>query len=357
MKIFLIPRVIRYLIAFFPAMIIACTFSAGDPRQDESSFRISHPDSIRSGMVWVPGGTYMMGADNNQADPDEYPKHQVTVDGFWMDETAVTNGQFRIFVEKTGYVTTAEQSIDWEAMKKQLPPGTPPPPSEMLVPASAVFISTPQPVSLRDHHQWWAWIPGADWRHPEGPGSSIKNKDDYPAVHISWFDANAYAQWAGKRLPTEAEWEWAARGGLENQIYAWGNEHIEAGLPKANSWQGSFPDFNSGWDGFTGLAPVRSYPPNGYGLFEISGNVWEWCADWYHYDYYKMISHPEGTVNPAGPEESYDPYEIFAAKKVMRGGSFLCNDSYCSGYRVSRRMKSTPDSATNHTGFRCVADN
>ncbi|MFP4365732.1 MAG: formylglycine-generating enzyme family protein [Bacteroidales bacterium] len=317
---------------------------------------IPHSDSIPAGMVWVPGGTFMMGGDNEQADPDEFPKHKVTVDGFWMDETVVTNAQFNTFVENTGYITTAEQSPDWEELKTQLPPGTPKPPDEVLVPASLVFVPTEQQVSLNNHHQWWSWIPGANWRHPEGPASSIEDKDDYPVVHISWFDAMAYAEWAGKRLPTEAEWEWAARGGRDGEIYPWGNEHIEEGLPKANAWQGSFPRHNTGWDGHSGLAPVRSFDPNGFGLYDMAGNVWEWCADWYHYDAYKMASSPQGVVNPTGPDHSYDPQEPEAAKRVIRGGSFLCNDSYCSGYRVARRMKSTPDSGASHTGFRLVSD-
>jgi formylglycine-generating enzyme len=292
----------------------------------------------------------------NQAYQDEFPKHQVTVNGFWMDETTVTNSRFSIFVESTGYITTAEQVPDWEELKKQLPEETPKPPDDVLVPGSLVFVSPGRPVSLQNHLQWWAWVPGANWRHPEGPGSSIDGKDDYPVVHVSWDDAGAYARWAGKRLPTEAEWEWAARGGLQGKIYPWGDEHIEAGRPKANAWQGRFPDFNSEWDGYYGLAPVRSFEPNGYGLYEMAGNVWEWCSDWYHANYYKMAGRPEGVVNPQGPDHSFDPREPGTAKKVMRGGSFLCNDSYCSGYRVARRMNNTTDSSSGHSGFRLVMD-
>jgi formylglycine-generating enzyme len=316
----------------------------------------SSPENVPVGMVWIPGGTYIRGANNEQAYQDEYPRHQVTVDGFWMDETTVTNAQFRTFVETTGYVTTAEQAPDWDELKKQLPDGTPKPPDEMLVAASLVFVPPKHPVGLHDHYQWWSWVPGANWRHPEGPGSDNVGKDDYPVVHVSWFDAMAYAEWAGKRLATEAEWEWAARGGLEDKVYPWGNEHIEAGAPKANAWQGRFPNFNTVWDGFDRLAPVKSYKPNGYGLYDMAGNVWEWCNDWYRDDYYSTLAKNNDVVNPTGPDKIYATQGASEPMKVMRGGSFLCNDSYCSGYRVARRMKSTPDSGAGHIGFRCVKD-
>lgn len=308
------------------------------------------------GMVLIPAGTFLMGADNEQGRPDEYPKHTVTVDGFWMDATEVTNAQFREFVEATGYLTTAEQKPDWEELKKQLPQGTPPPSDELLVASSLVFTQPAYKVSLHDANQWWSWVPGADWRHPEGPGSSIEGKDDWPVVHVSWDDAVAYAQWAGKRLPTEAEWEWAARGGLENSTYPWGNEHVDAGKPKANTWQGSFPYKNTVWDQYSGAAPVKSFPANAYGLYDMAGNVWEWCSDWYSHDYYKTINRAKGTINQKGPDRSYDPQEPTVPKRVQRGGSFLCNDSYCSSYRTSARMKSSPDTGLSHAGFRCVKD-
>jgi formylglycine-generating enzyme len=308
-----------------------------------------------TGMVLIPGGTFSMGADNQQASPDEYPKHEVQVKPFYMDATEVTNVQFAAFVKATGYVTTAEQKPDWEVLKKELPPGTPKPADSMLVPASLVFTPTDGPVDLNNYSMWWRWQKGADWKHPEGPGSSIAGKDKYPVMHVSWYDAQAYCKWAGKRMPTEAEWEFAARGGLQNNIYPWGNEPVNSGAAKCNSWEGEFPYWNEQKDGFARLAPVHSFAPNGYGLYDMAGNVWEWCSDWYKADYYQSLSKGT-TIIPQGPSKSFDPDEPSIAKRSLRGGSFLCNDKYCSGYRVSRRMKSSPDTGLEHTGFRCVRD-
>lgn len=309
-----------------------------------------------AGMVKIPAGEFMMGAvdSDTTARQDERPRHKVIVESFWMDETEVTNAQFRAFVQATNYVTTAERKPVWEEMRKQLPPGTPKPPDEVLVPGSLVFRQPGGPVPLDNPANWWEWTPGADWKHPEGPGSSIEGKDNYPVVHISWDDAVAYAKWAGKRLPTEAEWEWAARGGLTDSIFAWGNEAIEQGEIKANTWQGHFPDQNTKRDGFYLAAPVKSFKPNGYGLYEVAGNVWEWCADWYRHDYYAASNRPEGIRNPTGPSSSFDPDEPTIPKRVQRGGSFLCHDSYCASYRVAARMKSSPDTGLVHAGFRCV---
>lgn len=304
------------------------------------------------GMVWIAGGTYQMGGDNPEASADEYPKHTVTVNGFWMDVTEVTNNQFEQFVKATGYITTAEKKPDWNELKKQLPPGTPKPADSLLTAASLVFHPTQNQVDLNDYSQWWTWQNGANWRHPHGPRSDIKGKGNYPVTQISWFDAKAYCQWAGKRLPTEAEWEWAARGGLKNQIYPWGNEPVTTGAAKANIWEGSFPYKNTLRDKYYLAAPVKIFKPNGYGLYDMAGNVWEWCNDLYHDQYYKSSA----AKNPQGPAKSHDPQEPYAIKRVIRGGSFLCNNSYCSGFRVARRMKSTEDSGMEHLGFRCVEE-
>ena len=257
--------------------------------------RFSHLDSVvngtqnsKEGMVFIQGGNFEMGSDGNiKADgekgyvgSDEFPKHQVEINSFWMDATEVTNIQFKAFIEATGYVTTAEIAPDWEEIKKSLPPGTLRPPDSVLAPASLVFIQTDGPVLLQDYSQWWRWTIGANWKHPFGPGSNIEGKDDYPVVHISWDDAQSYCKWSGKRLPTEAEWEYASRGGQINQIYSWGNEHINKGISKTNSWEGDFPYNNELNDGYLYTAPVKSYLPNGYGLYDMAGNVWEWCQEY-----------------------------------------------------------------------------
>lgn len=338
----------RYTGLFFLlAMAWACN-TANDSKQT------TYEPTIKDGMALIPAGTLHMGGDNDQADPDEFPKHEVKVHSFWMDVTEVTNREFQKFIEATGYKTIAERPIDWEAMKQSLPPGTPKPPDSLLRPGSLVFQATATPVPLDNPARWWIWVIDANWQHPEGPGSSIEDRMDHPVVHIAWEDAAAYAAWAGKRLPTEAEWEWAARGGLKNQIYPWGNEDVNKGKVKANFWQGIFPFQNEEKDGYFGTAPVKSFIPNDYGLYDMAGNVWEWCSDWYRYDFYQS---PQAQVaNTSGPQESFNPDMPFQQEKVMRGGSFLCNDDYCSGYRNARRMKTSPDSGASHIGFRCVKD-
>jgi formylglycine-generating enzyme required for sulfatase activity len=307
------------------------------------------------GMVWVPGGEFTMGSDAEQAWADERPAHRVHVDGFWMDRTEVTNAQFRAFVEATAYVTTAEKPPDVQEIMRQVAPGRAPPTADGLKPGSLVFSPPPGPVNLKDFRQWWRWKPGADWRHPEGPGSGIEGKDDHPVVHVSWYDATAYAQWAGKRLPTEAEWERAARGGLEGKPYVWGDEPPGAGGKwQLNIWQGNFPHQNTKDDGHEGTAPVKSYAPNGYGLHDMAGNVWEWCSDWYQRDLYRQRAGQGVVVSPTDPVRSVDPARPFTPQRVQRGGSFLCNDRYCSRYRPSARHGCPPDTGMAHVGFRCV---
>lgn len=335
--------------------IVSIFFDDLAPPQIDSLQRW-HEDSVRSGMVYIPGGTFMMGAEGEHALVREFPRHPVKVSPFYMDRHEVTNAQFEAFVRATGYVTVAEQPIDWDEISKQLPPGTPKPDPSVLEPGSLVFTPVNGVTNLDDWSQWWIWVHGADWKHPEGPDSSIEGREDHPVVHIAYRDAKAYAEWAGKRLPTEAEWEWAARGGLDSATYAWGTTDVNMSPPKCNFWQGQFPSENAMTDGYFSTAPVESFAPNGFGLYDMSGNVWEICADWYDERYYSRLSLTEATVDPKGPDTSYNPDSPYAMHRVMRGGSFLCNDSYCASYRVSARMPLEVDAATNHIGFRCVQD-
>ena len=313
------------------------------------------------GMHWVPTREFTMGWDGPDARPDEKPSHRVRVSGFWIDETEVTNAQFAAFVDATGYVTTAERAIEWDEISKQLPPGTPRPPDEDLAPGSLVF-QPPQDVDgLVDYSQWWSWTRGASWRHPEGPDSDLEGREQHPVVQVSWDDARAYCAWAGKRLPTEAEWESAARYGHDGQRYAWGSELQPGGEHRANIWQGEFPVRNTADDGFVGAAPVRSFPPNELGLYDMAGNVWEWTVDEFDPRTYSLRAGalPSGgcCVDPAGAERAADPRNPLAEHSyVHKGGSFLCHASYCSSYRPAARMATPPDTSLSHLGFRAVWD-
>jgi sulfatase modifying factor 1 len=313
--------------------------------------------STSSSMVWIPGREFTMGSDSPEAKQDEKPPHRVKVSGFWMDVTPVTNRQFKEFVDATGYVTTAEKAPMMEEIMAQVPPGTPQPPVASLVPASLVFKPSSQPVSLANSYLWWEWKAGANWKHPTGPDSSIEGKEDHPVVHVSWIDAVAYAEWAGKRLPTEAEWEFAAYGGRDNIKYVWGNEEFSEEKPQANIWQGKFPYKNTKTNGYFGTTKVKTYPPNSYGLYDMAGNVWQWCSDLYHASHYAREKEKGISIDPKGPAASFDPEEPYASKRVHRGGSFLCHHSYCKGYRITARMKTSPDTSSNHLGFRCVSNN
>jgi sulfatase modifying factor 1 len=357
---------LRWLVVLMLAVTLApgCHRDAEKPSRAEpaSGFLPSVENPIPAhgpapdGMVWIPGGEFSMGAqdppDRNdevgmQATTDSRPVHRVFVDGFWMDRTEVTNGQFAEFVKATGYVTVAEQTPRAEDF-----PGAPP---ENLVAGSVVFSPPDHAVPLNDHFQWWSYVPGASWRQPLGPGSSIAANEQLPVVHVAYADALAYAAWAGKRLPTEAEWEFAARGGLSGKVYPWGDEFKKDGRWMANSHQGHFPHHDTAADRFDGVAPVAQFPANGYGLHDVGGNVWEWTSDWYRFDYYAQLA-AAGPVarNPAGPASSFDPSEPGTRKRVHRGGSFLCTDEYCSRYMVGTRGKGEVDTGTNHLGFRCV---
>jgi formylglycine-generating enzyme required for sulfatase activity len=327
---------------------VSATFRPTVPNADRPS------GAAPAGMQWIPGGEFSMGAADSpdmddvamNATIDSRPIHRVYVDGFWMDTTVVTNTQFEAFVRATGYVTVAERTPRAEDF-----PGAPP---ENLVAGSVVFSPPDHPVPLDNYFQWWSYVKGANWRHPLGPSSTLAGQGDYPVVHVAYEDADAYARWAGKRLPTEAEWEFAARGGLAGKPFVWGDEFRPNGKWMANTFQGRFPVRDDAEDGTAGLTAVARFPPNGYGLYDMAGNVWQWTSDWYRPDYYAQLLAAGVVRNPAGPTSSYDPSEPGKQKRAHRGGSFLCTDQYCSRYIVGTRGKGESDTGTSHLGFRCV---
>jgi formylglycine-generating enzyme required for sulfatase activity len=347
------------------ALVTTQAAEADTPGTTLSAFAPSIPNQAHvpsptpEGMVWIPGGEFSMGClvpsegfctqATLSTTNDANPIHRVYVSAFWMDATDVTNEKFEQFVKATAYVTIAERA----PTKEEFPTAPP----ENLVAGSVVFTPTAGAVPLDNHFQWWNYVHGANWRHPEGPQSDVKGKGNYPVVQIAYPDAVAYAKWAGKRLPTEAEWEFAARGGLSGKVYAWGNEFNPSGKSMANTYQGQFPVKDTGADGFAGISPVKSYPPNGYGLYDMAGNVWQWCADWYRPDSYAQLA-AAGAVarNPQGPSSAFDPAEPDEKKKVHRGGSFLCTDQYCTRYMVGSRGKGEVNTGCDHLGFRCIKD-
>jgi formylglycine-generating enzyme required for sulfatase activity len=319
------------------------------------------PAPAPSGMVWIPGGEFSMGCTDPRADlcggnepmDDARPVHRVSLAPYWMDRTEVTNAEFARFVAATGYITFAER----KPRAEDYPGATP----DQLVPGSVVFSPPREAVPLDNALRWWRYVPGADWRHPTGPNSTILGHDQDPVLHIAYVDAAAYAAWAGKRLPTEAEWEFAARGGLTGARYTWGDDLTLNGRWMANIWEGAFPHKNSEDDGFSGIAPVASFPANAYGLHDMAGNVWEWCSDWYRPDAYALAQRAAGggvVRDPRGvaESESFDPQEPGMPKRVQRGGSYLCTDQYCTRYMVGTRGKGAADTGSNHVGFRCVRD-
>jgi len=324
------------------------------------SFHHTKPATEKSlpGMVWIPGGTFLMGSSSKLAKPNEQPVFKARISGFWMDECDVTNAQFAQFVRATGYVTTAEKTLEWESLKAQLPEGTPKPADALMVPGAMVFTGTSRPVPLNDWSLWWKFVPGANWRHPEGPDSSIAGKDKYPVVQVSWDDAQAYAKWAGKRLATEAEWEYAARGGLEQTDYAWGNDLKPNGKTMAAIFanQSHFPVVEAQYKTRIGTQAVKSFPANGFGLYDMTGNVWQWTADNYRADRFLQLKSSNVVADPAGPPDSFDPESEVgnAPKRVIRGGSFLCDESYCQSYRPSARRGTDPSNPMSHIGFRLV---
>ena len=339
----------------WPFIIVVFLFiiSCGPETKSEDINKVKTPD----GMVWVAGKTFLQGAKttDSYAMPREKPAHRVTVDGFFIDISEVTNKQFKTFVDATNYVTIAEREIDWEELKKQLPEGTLKPHDSILQPGSLIFNKNVNAVvNMNNYQQWWTWKIGANWQHPEGPKSSIEGKYNHPVVHIAYEDAVSYCKWANRRLPTEAEWESAAQGNNTDAIFTWGNDSTVLNTT-ANTWQGNFPIKNESVDGFEMIAAVKSYPPNSIGIYDMLGNVWEITSDLFNINYYNELNISKEIINPTGAKISYSPSNPFQEERVMKGGSFLCHDSYCASYRISSKMGVSIDSGSDHVGFRTVA--
>ena len=340
---------------FFLALISMTGFWVGRKAMEIKQQRkatSAASNQVTGDMIWIPEGSFTMGGVGEQAMSDELPLHDVKIDGFWMDKTEVTNEEFSRFAMATNYVTVAERPLSARTTPGLLP--------EFEGKTASLCFRAPKPGEQADSaYQWWEPVIGANWRHPTGANSDLKGLEKHPVVHVCYEDAEKYCAWAGKRLPTEAEWEYAARGGLVAKAYVWGSEMRPDGRWMANTWQGHFPNEHVVQDGFAGTAPVGSFPPNGYGLYDMAGNVWEWTSDWYRPDTYALLAkNPsrEARHNPKGPTDSVDPDEPGVQKKVTRGGSFMCSDNYCRGYRPSARMKTSPDTGLQNTGFRCVKD-
>lgn len=349
----------KILILFILNLIILnCKeFSKKDPGKNNTVEKQHSHINPPEGMIWVENKTFIQGAKKGDyyAMSREKPAHKVKVDGFFIDITEVTNKQFKAFVDATGYVTVAERPIDWETMKKSLPKGTPKPPDSILQPGSLIFnknVNTE--ANMGNYSQWWIWKIGANWKHPSGPESSIDNMGNYPVVHIVIEDAQAYCKWANRRLPTEAEWEAAAQGKATDQIYTWGNNH-DVLNQNANTWQGVFPSTNVPKDGYPYIAPVKSYPPNSIGLYDMIGNVWELTNDLFNINYYKAMDTIKSVINPKGAKVYFNPDNPYQEENVMKGGSFLCNASYCASFRISAKMGMATDSSSDHIGFRTIA--
>jgi len=341
---------------FLSSAIISCDSKPKSESLDEGKMIISaqeEPTEKESGMTWIPGGEFVMGTNEMDAYPAEKPAVELGVQGFWMDIHEVTNAEYTKFAEETGYVTLAEVKPEWDLLKQQLPPGTPKPDESVLVAGSMVFTPPPYEVPTQDISLWWSWVEGANWRHPDGPESTIEGKENHPVVHISYDDAKAYADWAGKRLPTEIEWEFAARGGAKGKRFAWGDELTPNGHYLANTFQGNFPNENLEMDGFDGTSPVKSFAPNSFGLYDMIGNVWELTDDWYDALKYARLAGQAPKLD-AGMNPCYNPDNPYAKERVIKGGSYLCAANYCVNYRPSARQGQSFDSGTSNVGFRLV---